>query len=414
MCQLYIINEYSRASNYGIGTYISQLLCTVKEMDMKITVVHLRDASHTSFYQEEKDNVQYLYIPSPQYTNTWIGSDKSLQRYYRNSFYLLLSYINDTNDKLIFHFNFFNAFYLASLLKERFTCKIVLTVHYMEWSFELLGDVDKLKKILDKTETPQDVRIKDNVASEKKFIKICDHIIAIAEHSYKTLNQIYEVDTKKMTLIRHGLQDCYIERSINEKINLRHKFGFSEEEKLIVFAGRLDPVKGIMILLKAFKQLFVHDKSLRLIIAGDGNMSRYLNETSPLWSKVVFTGFISKEKLYELYAIGDVGVLPSLHEEFGYVALEMMMMGLPLVTGRTTGLKEIVVDTITGITVALESEDDNCSASALAAAMGTLLYDPFKMRENGNNGRNRYLAIYENTIFQNKMKSFYSNILNSN
>lgn len=414
MCQLYIINEYSRASNYGVGTYINQLLCTVKEMGMKITVVHLRDASHTVFHQEEKDNVRYLHIPPPQYTNSRIDTDKSLQRYYRNSFYLLLSYINNADDEIIFHFNFFNALLLASLLKERLTCKIVLTVHYMEWSFELLGDVDKLKKILEKAETPRDVRIKNTYALEKKFIEVCDHIIAIAEHSYTTLDHIYKVDTEKMTLIKHGLQDCYIERSVNEKINLRNQFGFSEEEKLIVFAGRLDPVKGIMILLKAFKQLFVHDKSLRLIIAGDGNMSRYLDATSPLWSKVIFTGFISKEKLNEIYAIGSIGVLPSLHEEFGYVALEMMMMGLPLVTGKTTGLNEIVDESITGITVALESEDDHCSVSALSEAMAILLYDPFKMQKYGYNGRNRYLAVYKNIIFQNKMKSFYSDILNGN
>lgn len=211
-----------------------------------------------------------------------------------------------------------------------------------------------------------------------------------------------------MTLIKHGLQDSYVERSVDEKMSLRKQFCFTEEEKLIVFAGRLDPVKGIMILLKAFKLLFNQDTSLRLIIAGDGNMKRYMEAVSPLWSKVSFTGFVSKDKLYDLYSIADIGVLPSLHEEFGYVALEMMMMGLPLVTSRTTGLKEIVEEGVTGITVPLQSDDDG-SASILSDAMTILLRDSFQLQKCRSNGRNRYLTMYENSIFQNKMITFYSN-----
>lgn len=408
MYQLYIINEYSRAANYGIGTYIDQLIQAVKIIDIRVTVVHLRDVSHSVFCIEEKENIRSIYIPAPQYVNTRVDNEKSQQRYYRNSLYLMLPYIDSTADKIIFHFNFFNASYLALLLKERFSCKIILTVHYMEWSFELLGDVDKLKKSLENPETPQENRIRDSILSEKKFIDKCDHIIAIAEHSYTTLNLVYGVGAERMTLIKHGLQDSYVERSVDEKMSLRKQFCFTEEEKLIVFAGRLDPVKGIMILLKAFKLLFNQDTSLRLIIAGDGNMKRYMEAVSPLWSKVSFTGFVSKDKLYDLYSIADIGVLPSLHEEFGYVALEMMMMGLPLVTSRTTGLKEIVEEGVTGITVPLQSDDDG-SASILSDAMTILLRDSFQLQKCRSNGRNRYLTMYENSIFQNKMMTFYSN-----
>ena len=51
---------------------------------------------------------------------------------------------------------------------------------------------------------------------------------------------------------------------------------------------------------------------------------------------------MSKKHLYELYAIVDVGIVPSVYEEFGYVAGEMMLNKLPIIVSETSGLKEIV------------------------------------------------------------------------
>ena len=52
-----------------------------------------------------------------------------------------------------------------------------------------------------------------------------------------------------------------------------------------------------------------------------------------------------------MLSIGDIGVSPSLHEEFGFVALEMMMMKLPLIAGKTTGLSELVKNEKSGLLV---------------------------------------------------------------
>lgn len=54
----------------------------------------------------------------------------------------------------------------------------------------------------------------------------------------------------------------------------------------------------------------------------------------------MFTGYVNQRTLSDLYSVADIGVVPSLHEEFGYVAIEMMMHRLPVIVNATTGLAE--------------------------------------------------------------------------
>ncbi len=408
MKQLFIINQHSRANIYGIGTYTQQLVRSVKNI-FQITVVYLNDDTHTYFFRKKQDNVEYLYFPTPQYS----GADKNykkLQQYYdRNVFYLLKPYLllSGNNEKL-FHFNFFGAPYLIELLKGSFKCKVVLTVHYMIWSFDLLGDFGKLKKIMQNPENQEEKRIKESVEFEKCFINdYCDKVITIARHSYDTLRDIYSIPESKMICIYNGLEDCYEELSAVEIRKLRSQYYFNQNDKIILFAGRLDPVKGLSFLISAFKELMEKDSTVRLLIIGDGDIKKYFQETTSFWSRVTFTGFIDKKHLYNLYRIADIGVLPSLHEEFGYVALEMMMQELPLVVGRTTGLAELVVNGKTGITVQMTASD---TVSEFVSAILSLLDNAFLRNLYKQNARERYLLNYSLSEFYYRMNNLYSHL----
>ena len=94
-------------------------------------------------------------------------------------------------------------------------------------------------------------------------------------------------------------------------------------------------------MINAFKKVIQHNSDARLIIAGDGAFSLACIKSSPIWSKVTFTGYVDKDTLYELYRLSNIGVVPSLHEEFGYVAIEMASVGLPVLVNPKGGLKEI-------------------------------------------------------------------------
>ena len=146
---------------------------------------------------------------------------------------------------------------------------------------------------------------------------------------------------------------------------------------------------------------------MRLIIAGDGNYKEVLADCQPEWAWVTFTGFVDKPTLYELYSISDIGVLPSLHEEFGFVALEMMMLEVPLIVGETTGLSELVVPNKTGVLVKWEEEESK-NINHLAEAIAWFIENPEQCQEYARWGRERYRSKYDISLLKKQMLEYYS------
>lgn len=236
------------------------------------------------------------------------------------------------------------------------------------------------------------------------MLKCCDKVIAIAQHSYDMLKDLYGIPESKLVYIPNGLKDEYRKRDAEECRNLRKKYGFGENDILIIFAGRLNLVKGVVELIEAFKLLHAEIPDAKLIIAGTGNFTRCFESANPFWSNIVFTGFIPKEQLYELYAIAQVGVVPSIHEEFGYVALEMMMNELPIIVNKTTGLREIVKDGEYGFVFDFGRSGD---IQKLKEAFITVLFAQ-QNEDRKVKGRNRVLDNYSLPIFQERVMSIYT------
>lgn len=404
---LFIFDQSSRASNYGIGTYIKNQIEAVRNGQWNITIVHLWSRKTNSFLVEQEEKVQHIYVAATDNKVSELSGKSLTKRYYRNVVLILNHYLEGFA-KHLFHFNYMQMAELALALKVQYPrSKILVTVHYTDWSFDLLGNRIKLHEMLSHPEKKENKVLCKSVEQEKLLLDACDGIIAIARHSYNDLLNVYHIQEDKLTLIPHGLKDTYSCLSKEEKGELRLKYGFSEDEQILIFAGRMDPVKGVDILADTFIELVKEYPRLRLIIAGDGNYSGVLSKLTPFWSKVVFTGFIEKKILYDLFSISNIGVLPSLHEEFGYVALEMMMMGLPMVVGQTTGLSELIVDRKTGLVVALDEEGKSQNVWVLKKAMQNLLDSPLVCQQYATCGRMRFTQNYSFDQFTARVMKFY-------
>ncbi len=138
----------------------------------------------------------------------------------------------------------------------------------------------------------------------------------------------------------------------------------------LCFAGRLDPEKGVDTLLKAFAAT----SGTTLTIAGTGR-ARYVGELMQLTSRlgisdrVEYPGYLAD--VAPLYAASHIGVIPSVvAEAFPLTALEMMAHGLPVVASDAGGLRETVIDGVTGFLVPPGDEH------ALAARINELVTDP--------------------------------------
>lgn len=405
--KLYIFNGKSRAATYGIGTYITQLIDCLKDENIEFGLIYIQ-AEGDEVTITEKEGYQLISIPTADFSKF-----RSRQYYARNIAYLLKEIIPyEKGVEYIFHLNFMNNPELVTNLKKMFKCKIILVAHYSNWSFALLGDYDKLLQILKKRNGKRDYSeqiIAKNVKEDTKMISKCDKFVCIAHHSLESFAHICRLDTKEIVLINNALKDCYTPVDKEQRRAIRHKYHIPEKVPLLIFAGRLDEVKGIAFLIQAFKKVLERHANTKLLIAGDGSFNQWLKEAESIWPQIIFTGRIEKDVLYELYQIADIGIISSIYEEFGFVAIEMMMHQLPIIVTDTGGLSEIVEDKISGLKVPVKNDSKQriVDIEILSTKILQLIGQPNYAKLIGENARRRFLEKYELAVFRRKMLNLY-------
>ena len=146
----------------------------------------------------------------------------------------------------------------------------------------------------------------------------------------------------------------------------------ADNEKIILYMGRLVHEKGIQHLISAMPKILNSYNDAKLIIAGKGGMYDELKaqaERMGLGNKVYFTGYLNSKQVQKMYKCADIAVFPSTYEPFGIVALEAMLAGVPTVVSDVGGLNEIVEHCVDG----MKSYAGN--PNSIADSILTLLFD---------------------------------------
>jgi len=118
-------------------------------------------------------------------------------------------------------------------------------------------------------------------------------------------------------------------------------------KKVFLFVGRLTEVKNVALLIDAFATLQKQEKEMALCLVGDGNLKETLERQAASLGceNVLFAGYVGFPQNVEYYKMADVFVLPSLHEPWGLVVNEAMIMGLPVIASSKVGCrKDLVVE----------------------------------------------------------------------
>jgi len=128
--------------------------------------------------------------------------------------------------------------------------------------------------------------------------------------------------------------------------NFRRKYGLSNEEKIVLFLGRINQVKGLDLLVKAFASISREMADTKLIIAGpdDGYLStlEQLIEKLNIKAQTLFTGPLFGKAKLEAYVDADVFVNPRADEIFGLVFLESLACGTPVICSQGCGIANII------------------------------------------------------------------------
>lgn len=200
-----------------------------------------------------------------------------------------------------------------------------------------------------------------------------DLLVVSTDEEREALRQLYDVPPGRVAVVVPGV-DLGLFRP-RPRAEARAELGRSDE-RLFVFAGRLERLKGLDLALEALAEVASGGRhpGARLVVIGDdgglaGERERLQGVAGELGvaGRVEFLGSLPQRDLATYYAAADACLLPSYTESFGLAALEAQASGTPVVTSRAAGIASVIEDGRTGFLV--EGQD-------YATAMRRLLEDP--------------------------------------
>jgi D-inositol-3-phosphate glycosyltransferase len=192
------------------------------------------------------------------------------------------------------------------------------------------------------------------IKTERNLVEKCHRIIAPTENERRALMSFYGASPQKISVVPCGVNLNHFR--IIDKASARCYLDL-DGDKIVLFVGRIDPLKGIDNLIKALPYLR-HIPKIRLVLVGGGEHSRReiqqlqkLARNLEVLDAVAFLGLIKHERLPFLYNAADACVVPSYYESSGLVALESLACGTPVVATDVGNHKNLIRQGDTGYVI---------------------------------------------------------------
>ena len=246
--------------------------------------------------------------------------------------------------------------YAAKTLKNSYDLPLVSTIHATE-AGRNGGIHDEVQRYINDTEWMLTYESSEVIVNSK-FMK-------------NDLQRLFGLPYEKINVVANGINSTAYS-GVEKDYDFRRQYA-ADNEKIILFMGRLVYEKGVQHLISAMPKILENYHDAKLVIAGKGGMLDELKaqvEAMGLGQKVYFTGYLNAKQVSKMYKCADISVFPSTYEPFGIVALEAMLAGVPTVVSDVGGLNEIVEHGVDG----MKSYAGN--PNSLADSILELLFNP--------------------------------------
>ena len=346
--------EYPPRIVGGIARVVHDLSHRLVKDGHEVTVVTYKDANipNLADYEDDKGVQVYRtenYMITPNNFTDWI-----MQLNF-NLIAKATEIINKKGKFDVIHAHDWLVTYAAKTLKQSYKIPLVATIHATE-AGRNSGIHDEVQRYINDTEWLLTYEATD--------------VIVNSNYMKNELQRLFGLPYDKINVIPNGV-NLNLYSGVERDYNFRRMYAM-DNEKIILYLGRLVYEKGVQNLISAMPKILDKYNDAKLVVAGKGGMIDELrNQVNymGIQNKVYFTGYLDSESVKKMYKCADVAVFPSTYEPFGIVALESMLSGTPTVVSDVGGLNEVVDHGVDG----MKSYAGN--PNSIADSVLALLYD---------------------------------------
>ncbi len=362
--------EYPPRVVGGISKVVYDLSHRLVNDGHEVTVVTYKDGNVA--YEEDDEGVKVYRVD-----NFMINPNNFIDWIMQLNFNMIAKtseIINKDGKFDVIHAHDWLVAYAAKTIKHSYDIPMIATIHATE-AGRNSGIHDDQQKYINDTEWMLTYE-----ASE---------VIVNSNYMKAELQRLFGLPFEKINVVPNGV-DLHLYDNIERDYEFRRNYAM-DNEKIILYVGRLVYEKGVDKLIGAMPKVLEHYHDAKLIIAGKGPMMDELRaevNTLGLGNKVYFTGYLNKKQCQKIYKCADVAVFPSTYEPFGIVALEAMLSGNPVVVSDIGGLNEIVDHGLNG----MKSYAGN--SNSIADSILTLLFDQKLCSEISKRAQEKVKALY--------------------
>lgn len=375
--------EYPPVNKGGQGVHAAELAQGLSNLGCHITIVAFTPHA-SAVHHEQNIDVHFVMPQSSQAsTHEFMPSIAAFNQE-------LVTYVEEVFKRQrvkpdVIHCQDWILFPMGQALAQKWCVPIIGTVHLLDEPFQRWWGQE-----------PQP----ENVHFERSYCQQVDALIAVSQALATVVADIHQVAEKKIHVVYNGVDAQLFTSTLSAVAQAKLRRTIAKpEEKIVMFAGRLSPVKGLPAFFAAASRVVAMFPQVQYVVVGEpasrasAKMFKELQQQYPeLQANLKWLGKVPRKQLALLYQVADLAVVPSIFESFGYAAAEAMAASVPVVATQTGGMAEIICHEQTGLLIPLQVDEKGqrvIDVEALTVAQCRLLQDASLAKRLGEAGKQR-------------------------